>query len=87
MCSHNVLTTVGARPSVCVLEHLNQRAEIRFNYTCNNFWVSMGPETICMLISMTAVMTCNKGNICCLIKSDIRALQQSAFAICPETTC
>lgn len=30
-------------------------------------------------------MTCNKGNICCLIKSDITALQQSAFAICPET--
>lgn len=72
---------------VCVLEHLNHRAEIRFNYTCNNFKVSMGRETICMLISMTVVMTCNKSNICCMIKSDIRALPQSVFAIHPESTC
>lgn len=71
----------------CVLEHLNRRVEIRFNYTCNNFKVSMGRETICMLISMTVVMTCNKSNICCLIKSDIRVLPKSAFAIRLETTC
>lgn len=54
---HNVLNVHGR---VCVLGHLNHRAEIRFNYTCNNFSVSIGPETIYMLISMTAVMTCNK---------------------------
>lgn len=70
-----------------VLEHLNHRVEIRFNYTCNNFKVSMGRETICMLISMTVVMTYNKSNICCLIKSDIKVLPKSAFAIRPETTC
>lgn len=84
-------TTICSPPcekgNVCVLEHLNHRGEIRFNYTCNNFQVPIGPETICMLISMTAAMTCNKDNICCLIKPDIRTLQQSAFAICPEITC
>lgn len=80
---HTIFSPPCVLSSVCVLEHLNHRVEIRFNYTCNNFEVSKGLETICMLISLTAVMACNKGNICCLIKSDIRVLPQSAFAICP----
>lgn len=69
--------------TTCVLEHLNHRLESRFNYTRNNFRVSMGREAICMLISVTAVMTCNKSNICCLIKSDIRALPKSSLRYSP----
>lgn len=45
---------------VCVLEDVHHREDIRFNYTYNNFQVSAGLKTIYMLISETAVMTCNK---------------------------
>lgn len=75
-----------ARVSVCVLEHLNHRAQIMFNYTCNNFQISLDRETICMLITMTVVIAENKSYSCSLIRSDISALPQSAFAVYAETT-
>lgn len=73
--------------SVCVLEHLNHRAEIMFNYTCNNFKVSLDRETICMLITMTGVIAENKSYSCSLIRPDISALPLSAFPVDAETTC
>lgn len=73
--------------SVCVLEHLNHRAEIMFNYTCNNFKVSLDRETICMLITMTGVIAENKSYSCSLIRPDISALPLSAFLVDTETTC
>lgn len=73
--------------SVCVLEHLNHRAGIMFNYTCNNFKVSLDRETICMLITMTGVIAENKSYSCSLIRPDISALPLSAFPVDAETTC
>lgn len=57
-----------------------------FNYTCNNFKVSLDRETICMLITMTVVIAENKSYSCSLIGPDILALPQSAFAVDAETT-
>lgn len=59
-CVFEYMSTICSPHCVCVLQHLNHREEIRFNYTCNNFQVSEGLEAIYMLILMTAVMTCNK---------------------------
>lgn len=75
-----------ARVSVCVLEHLNHRAQIMFNYTCNNFQISLDRETICMLITMMVVIAENKSYSCSLIRSDISALPQSAIAVYAETS-
>ena len=36
---------------------LNHSEGIKFNYTCNNLMVSLGPETIYMLIGLTVIMT------------------------------
>ena len=39
---------------------LNHSEGIKFNYTCNNLMVSLGPETIYMLIGLTVIMTCDE---------------------------